>query len=698
MRATISAAVGAAAVLALATPASAATPDDANDPVDCATAPWMDRHLSADARADLAIAQMTLDEKIQWLGSLLDATHSRETPPLPRLCLPALRLNNGSAGVSTGGPVQSPATALPAPIGLAATWDPGLAWRYGAVEGVETRAQGRNLLEGPDINIARVPVNGRTFEAYGEDPYLAGQIAVGDIRGIQAQGVIANVKHYAANNQETNRSTIDEIIDERTLHEIYLPAFEAAVKRARSGSVMCAKNQVNDAFSCENKELLTDILKGDWGFNGFVVSDFNSCHNTLNCANNGMEFELPAAKFFGAALKDAVLAGQVSLSTLDGMVHRILATMIRFGIVDRPQSTSPIDAVRDGTVSRAIAEQAAVLLKNDRATLPLDPRTLHSIAVIGPYAGAAMSGGGGSSHVLPLYTVSPVAGIQSRVGSGVTVSYADGSDPAAAASLAQASDAAIVMVGDSEAEGRDRPSLALSGNQDQLVDAVAAANPRTVVVLKSGGPVLMPWVDRVPAILESWYPGQEDGNAVAALLFGDVNPAGKLPITFPKQESDQPANTPAQYPGVNGVATYSEGVFVGYRHYDESGIAPLFPFGFGLSYTTFRLGHLSVHGGTVALDVRNTGRRAGSEVVQVYVGHPASTPVPEPPHQLGAFAKVTLAPGQTKHLVLHLDARAFAYWDTGTGGWVVSPGRYQIAVGTSSRDLPLTGQAIAWTK
>jgi beta-glucosidase len=668
------------AVVALATPAAAAPPVPYDgSATGCAGAPWMDRHRGADRRADLAIAQMTLDEKILWLGSLTDATHSRETPPLARLCLPALRLTNGSAGVSTGGPVQTPSTALPAPIGLAATWDPGLARRYGVVEGAETLTKGRNLLEGPDINIARVPTNGRTFEAYGEDPYLAGQMAVGDIQGIQSQGVIADVKHYAANNQETNRSTVDELIDERTLHEIYLPAFQAAVQRGHSGSVMCAKNQVNDAFSCENKELLTDILKGAWGFDGFVVSDFNSCHNTLNCANNGMDFELPTAKFFGDALKQAVLAGQVSEATLDDHVHRILATMFRFGIVDRPQTTSPIDATRDGAVSRQIAEQAAVLLKNDHATLPLDAGAVGSVAVIGPYAGAAKSGGGGSSHALPLYTVNPVDGIKNRV-PGATVSYADGSDLATAAATAAAADVAVVMVGDDEAEGKDRPNLSLAGNQDALVAAVAAANPRTVVVLKSGAPVLMPWLDKVPAVLESWYPGEEDGNVVAALLFGDVNPGGKLPVTFPSAEGQSPA------PGPGATVTYSEGVFVGYRHYDEDGITPLFPFGYGLSYTSFRVSHLSVHGDSVTVDVTNTGHRTGSEVVQVYVGHPTDSAVPEPPHQLAAFDKVTLAPGQTRRVQLHLDRQAFAYW---AGGWTVQHGMYRIYAGTSSRDLPL---------
>jgi beta-glucosidase len=662
------------------------------DSTDCTGAPWMDRTKSPDERASLVEAQMTLDEKIQEMGSLRDATHSRETPPIPRLCIPALRLNNGSAGVSTGGPVQFPATALPAPIALAATWDPGQAYRYGVVEGRETVDQGRNLLEGPDINIARVPVNGRTFEAYGEDPFLASQIVVGDVRGIQSEGVIANTKHYAANNQETARSTINELIDERTLHEIYLPAFEAAVKQGHSGSIMCAKNQVNNEFSCQNRELLTDILKGAWGFNGFVVSDFNSCHDTVKCANNGMEFELPVANFFSnAALKAALAAGTVTQATVDEHVHRILATMIRFGIFDRPQTTTPIDAARGGAVSRDIAEKGAVLLKNDANTLPLNASALHSVAVIGPFAGAAMTGGGGSSHVLPLYTVAPVDGIRNRVGAGVTVAFDDGSDTARAAGVAAGADVAVVMVGDNEAEGRDRPNLSLTGTQDQLVAAVSAANPRTVVVLKSGAPVLMPWLSSVPAVLESWYPGEEDGNAVAALLFGDVNPSGKLPITFPVHEGDVPANTPAQYPGVNGIATYSEGVFMGYRHYDAHGIAPLFPFGFGLSYTTFRVGHLFVPNQHVVLvTVTNTGQRTGSDVVQVYVGHPADSAVPEPPHQLAAFEKVTLAPGQTRLVVLHLDDRAFAYWDATRATWVTQPGTYQIYAGDSSRDLPLS--------
>ncbi|TMM35812.1 MAG: glycosyl hydrolase [Actinobacteria bacterium] len=684
-------------VLALAPPASAA-PARPVPQCNGAPAPWLDPHKPSDERARLVLAQMTLDEKILELGSITDATHSRETPPIARLCIPALRLNNGSAGVSTGGPTQFPATALPAPIGLAATFDPRQARRYGVVEGVETKAQGRNLLEGPDVDLARGPVNGRTFEAYGEDPFLTGRIATADVRGVQSQGTIATVKHYAANNQETNRTTINELIDERTLHEIYLPGYEAPVRQGHSGAVMCAKNQVNNEFSCQHTENLVNTLRGRWGFSGFVMSDFNSCHDTVLCANNGMEFELPTSKFYSnAAIKAALGAGTVTQATIDGHVFLILRTMIRFGIFDRPQTVTPIDAVKDGAVSRDIAQQAAVLLKNSGATLPLDATALRSIAVVGPFAGAAMSGGGGSSHVKPLYTVSPVDGIQSRVGPGVTVTYAPGGPDAAAqqaaVDAAKAADVAVVMVGDNEAEGRDRPSLALTDNQDALVAAVAAANPRTVVVLKSGAPVLMPWIDQVPAILEAWYPGEEDGNVVASLLFGDVNPSGKLPITFPRNPGDVPADTPSQYPGVDGVATYSEGVFVGYRHYDAHDIAPLFPFGFGLSYTTFAMRQLRVDtdcsGATVTVQVTNTGGRTGAQVVQVYVGQPATVGVPVPPHQLGGFLKVTLRPGETRRVTIQVTPRAFAHWDVATHRFVVPDGTYQVLVGDSSRNLPL---------
>ncbi|HZC25902.1 MAG TPA: glycoside hydrolase family 3 C-terminal domain-containing protein, partial [Actinopolymorphaceae bacterium] len=658
---------------------------------------WLDAAQPPGQRAAELVAQMTLDEKITELHGIQNADHRRFVPGIDRLGIPPLVITNGPAGVGPGdNPHQPAATALPAPISLAASFDRGLATQYGVVTGAETRDLAESLLEGPDVNIARVPVNGRTFEGYGEDPYLAGQISVGNIDGIQSQGIIAEVKHYTANNQEANRFAVNEIIDDRTLHEIYLPQFEASVKDAHAGTVMCAYPKVNGAFACENDPLLADVLRGQWGFDGFVQSDFGAAHSTVASANAGMDLEMPAGVFYADAMRQAVLSGQVSMQTIDTLLIRRFTVMIRFGLFDPPLTMSPIPVQADGAFARTAAEDGTVLLKNDGAQLPLDASALHSVAVIGPFAGAAKTGGGGSSHVLPEYTVGPVDGIKNRVGPGAAVMFDDGSDPAAAADVARSADVAVVMVGDDETEGSDRSSLALSGNQDQLVEAVAAANPNTVVVVKSGGPVLMPWADQVPAVVEAWYPGEEDGNAVAAVLFGDVNPSGKLPVSFPVAGTDVPAHTPQQYPGVNGTAVYSEGLQVGYRWYDAQDIAPLFPFGYGLSYTTFGFSHLTVSPvlsphGTVAVgvDVTNTGSRAGSDVAQVYVADPAATG--EPPTQLKGFQKVALAPGQTKHLAFTLDERAFSTWDPAAQQWATADGRYGVLVGDSSRNLPLHG-------
>jgi beta-glucosidase len=649
-------------------------------------------------RARAIVAQMTLDEKIDQLHGIQTSTEFRTIPALPRLGVPELLITNGPAGVSTGGVTQPSATALPAPIALAASWDTRQADAYGDLEGQEVLAVGRDLLEGPTVNIARVPQNGRTFEGYGEDPYLAGQFAVHNIKAIQALGVLANVKHYMGNNQETNRKTINEIIDERTMREIYLPAFEASVKDGHVGSVMCAYPSINGTFNCENRLLLTNILKTEWGFDGFVFSDFTAVHSTVPTANAGMDLEFPTGKFFTDALKTAVLNGQVSMATIDDKLVRRYTKMIEAGIFDRTPNPTTIPASAHGAIARHLAEEGMVLLKNATVggtpMLPLNSAKLRRIALIGN--DTAKTGGGGSSHVKPLYTVKPSAGLRSRAGSGVKVTVTSGTDTTVAANAARIADVAIVMVEDSESEGSDRSSLSLSGNQNALVTAVAAANPRTVVVSKTGGPILMPWVDQVPAILQAWYPGEEDGNAVADVLFGRFNPSARLPITFPRSESDVPANTTAQYPGVNGTATYSEGIFVGYRHYDARNIAPLFPFGFGLSYTGFSYTNLTVTpvaDGTVTVeaDVTNTGSRTGGEIVEVYVGPPSSAAVPEAPDELAAFGKVTLSAGQTGHVSFTLDARSFSHWEVASHGWQVTPGQYRILVGASSRDFRLTG-------
>ena len=650
------------------------------------------------ARAAALVSQMTLAEKIQSLHGIQDANDYRTVPGVPRLGIPALNITNGPAGAANGGPGhQGPATALPAPISLAATWDIHLAALYGRIVGLEAKSLANGFVEGPDINIARVPQNGRAFEAFGEDPYLVGQIAANEVAGIQSQGVIAESKHYAGNNQETNRTTINDIIDERTLREIYLPAFETTVKQAHVGGVMCAYNLVNGAYNCENALLMNQILKTEWGFDGVITSDFGAVHSTVASANAGLDLEMPTGIYFDNALMSAVQSGAVAMPVIDDKLTRRFATMMRLGVFDsspiNPSLNPPLAIQQDGVSARQIAEAGMVLLKNAGGVLPLDAGKLHSIAVVGPYAAHAKTGGGGSSQVTPAYTVDPLPGLQSRVGPGVTITTADGTDIAKAAALAQAADAAIVMVGDDETEGSDH-SISLSGTQDQLVQSVAAANARTVVVVKSGSPVLMPWVNSVPAILEAWYPGEEDGNAVAAVLFGDVNPSGKLPVTFPQKLADLPTNAPAQYPGVNGTENYSEGVLVGYRYFDANRIQPLFPFGHGLSYTGFRYSNLTPTAEGVEFDLTNTGSAGGAEVAQVYIGMPSQPGVPQPPAQLKGFRKVFLAAGQTTHIYMPMDSRAFSYWDVSSHAWKIAPGSYQILVGSSSRDVRLQGQVV----
>ena len=653
------------------------------------------------ARAKKLVGKMTLQEKIEELHGLRDSVHLRYVAPIPRLHIPALRIANGPAGVGPADEIkQKPATALPAPISLAATWDVKLTYRFGVIIGKEAKDLRYGLLEGPDVNIARVPQCGRTFEAFGEDPYLTSRMAVNEIEGIQSRGVIADVKHFDANNQETDRMKIDEIIGERAIREIYLPAFRAAVEDAHAGAVMAAYPKINGVYCCANGELLDQILKKEWGFRGFVTSDFWAMHSTVRSAMAGLDLEMPNDQYFGAPLMKAVEEHKVPMSVINDKLVRRFRTMMRFGLFDHPMKLKPIPARRDGEEALRIAEQGMVLLKNTGNELPLDAKRLHSIAVLGPYAARAMTGGGGSSEVVPLYTVSPVDGIERRVGKKVKVLFSDGRNISKAVELAKSADVAVVMVGDFETEGKDHP-LTLRGNQDSLVEAVAAVNPHTVVVLKTGSAVLMPWVDNVPAILEAWYPGEEDGDAVAAVLFGDVNPSGKLPLTFPRRLADLPANTPEEYPGVDGVVHYSEGIFVGYRHYDEENIKPLFPFGYGLSYTTFAFEHLAVvtyetsfkdnsrQALTVSLDVTNTGRRSGKEVVEVYLGLPSTPSIPQPPKQLKAFAKVALNAGQTRRVRLTLDGHSLACWDTGRNSWTILPGTYHVMVGSSSRDILL---------
>lgn len=658
----------------------------------------MNRSLTADKRADLLLRAMTLDEKITMVHGVDPIpihAYVGYVPPNPRLGIPALKEADGRAGV---GNQAKNVTLLPAPITVASSWDTNLIHQFGEVLGNEEWAKGTNVALAPSIDVVRVPEWGRTFESYGEDPYLNGQMAAAEIQGIQSQGPIANANMYLTMNQESDRMKANSVVDIRTLHEIYLRPFAAAVQQGHVGTVMCAYVKTNGVYSCENKFLLNDLLKTQLGFSGWVMSDWGAAHSTVGSAEAGLDQEMPNDKYYGAALKAAVQSGTVSQATLDEHVRRILVTMFRFGLFDKPQTgtwTTDVRSKAHDAFSRMAAEEGTVLLKNDGALLPLSG--VHSIAVIGAAADAKPKAeGGGSSGVVAPYVVTPLQGIQKRAG-GVDVSYADGSSMQAAAATAQKAQVAIVFVNTDETEGDDRSNLELPHDQDKLVTTVAAANPNTIVVLDTGGPVLMPWVDKVRGVVEAWYPGQEDGNAIAAVLFGDINPAGKLPLTFPQTADKIPTASPRQWPGVNGDSTYSEKREVGYRWYDAQHVDPLFPFGFGLSYTTFRLSHLSVTPQRLdakgyslvraAVDVTNTGKRAGAEVVQVYVEQPTQNQ--EPPHQLRAFARVMLQPGQTQRVSLTLDRRAFSIFDSHANAWTTPAGTYRVLTGTSSRDLPL---------
>jgi len=670
------------------------------------TQPWMDKSLPAEQRANLLLQAMTLDEKITMVHGM-DPRPNNEyagyVPPNPRLSIPALKLADGRAGV---GNHATDVTLLPAPIAAAASWDTALMHRYGQVLGNEEWGKGTNVALGPTIDVVRVPEWGRTFETFGEDPYFNAQMAVAEIHGIQSQGPIADANMYLTMNQENNRFKENSIVDPRTLHEIYLPPFEAAVEQGHVGTVMCAYIKTNGVYSCENQYLLKDFLKGRLGFSGWVMSDWGATHSTVASAKNGLDQEMGGGTYYSQALKAAVENGQVSMATLNEHVRRILVTMFRFGLFDKDQSgswTTDVRTAEHAAFSREAAEQGSALLKNEHGLLPLSNAS--SIAVIGAAGDLKPKAqGGGSSTVVASYIVTPLQGIRKRVADDTRVSYADGSDLAHAIAVARTVRVAIVFVNTDEGEGRDRPNLELPGNQDQLISAVASANPNTIVVLNTGGPVLMPWIGKIRGLIEAWYPGQEDGNAIAAILYGDVDPSGKLPLTFPRTATEIPTATRQQWPGIDGNSTYSEKLDVGYRWYDANNVRPLFPFGYGLSYTTFKLSQFSVtpkkidwatnpsNNINAELEVTNVGKRPGAEVVEVYVAQPEKNG--EPPRQLRAFSKVFLQPGESKHVTLALNKRSFSIYDSTAHAWKFPDGTYKILVGTSSRDLPLQSTVV----
>jgi beta-glucosidase len=782
---------------------------------------------------------MTLDEKIAMVAGT-----GFDTVGVPRLHIPPLRMTDGPVGVRVG---QS--TAFPASTLLAATFDPTLVERVGAAIARETKGHGKNVLLGPAVNIARTALNGRNFEYFGEDPELASRMAVAYVRGVQSQGVVATIKHFAANNQETDRNTISAEVDPRALHEIYLPAFEAAVKQASVWAVMCAYNRVNGVYACEHQGLLDGTLRHDWGFRGLVMSDWSATHSVAPAIRAGLDLEMPKGEQLSPAAIHAALAKkEIEPAHLDEMVRRQLRAIAALHLdeeaTERPEAT---DTLEHRALNREAARSGFVLLKNDRGTLPLERGKLRRVAVVGP-RGGLVDGGGGSAHVTPTRKVTLVDALREALGGKVRLDYApgettpDGLEPIPSSALtpppghvgqgllgeyfvgkehagtpklvridptvdfhwelaspapglpedhftvrwtgkltppkpglhvlalrsddgsrlyldgklvvdnwgdhaptlktaeieladgrsydvrleyfegiigasvellwqradkdplrrvaevARGADVVIAAVGDGmadETEGADRRSLALPGRQDEIVRAAAAVNPRVVVITTSGAAAAMPWLDKVPAVLHGWFPGQEAGTALVDVLLGEVSPSGKLPVSFPKRLEDEPAF--GSFPGAGGLVAYKEGILVGYRWYDTRKIEPLFPFGYGLSYTTFAYRKLTVsawdreHGALVRLKVKNTGNRRGAEIVQIYV-HGPSTGVARPEQELRAFSRVDLAPGEEREIALKLPPRAFAFFDVGRSerdAWRIEPGTYEIRASSSSRDIRL---------
>jgi beta-glucosidase len=708
----------------------------------------MDDQEPTDRVASL-VDELTTEERYRLLSGTTDPT-GRATgylPPIERLSIPPFRLVDGPAGVRIP---DEPATAFPAPIALAATWNPTLAREEGSAIGREARAYDQDAVLGPGLNLVRVPHCGRNFEYYGEDPHLTGRLGVATVEGIQSEGVIATAKHYVANNQETERYSVNVDVSERALCECYLPAFRAVVEEADVGSVMTAYNRVNGMYMSDHHRLLENVLRGEFGFSGYVVSDWYGTASTVDAATAGLDLEMPgvdpeafldsdpddidasevdmdfdedsmaampnipAEPLFGEPLRTAVEDGRVDSETIDAKLHRILGTMERFGMFDDEQPAGELDTPEHRELARRVAAEGTVLLRNEGALpLPADAE----IALLGPNADATKRGGG-SSEVTPATETTPLDGLEARAASLVfergvppipesslfdlfeetgdedenNIDEANTSIESAVATAADA-DCAIVVVQDDATEGVDRDDLRLPGEQDELVTAVAEAADRTVVVVRTGGPVELPWIETVDAAIVTWYPGQADGRALTDVLYGDADPGGRLPVTFAREETYPTAAT-ERFPGQDGTVQYGENVFVGYRHFDREAIEPLFPFGHGLSYARFEYGEATIENNTgeydddrvtVSVPVENVADRAGWAVVQVYVG--ADDPeIPLPERELAGFEKLHLASGERRDVSVSLDEQAFAYYDE-SDGWTVPEGSYTISVGRSSRDL-----------
>jgi beta-glucosidase len=696
--------------------------------------PWMNTALTPDQRADLMISQMTQAEKLTLvsgyfgtdLGAFKAPKGSRDgvagfVPGVERLGLPPQWQSDAGVGVATQGAakIKFEKTALPSGLSTTASWNPDLAYRGGAMLGAESRASGMNVQLAGGVDLMRDPRNGRNFEYGGEDPLLAGVMVGAQIRGIQSNGVISTVKHYAFNDQETGRTQANAIIGDAAGRMSDLLAFEIAIEQSDAGSVMCSYNRVNGAYACQNDHLLNQVLKGDWGFKGYVMSDWGATHSTADSANRGLDQETGVGlgqvkpdEYYGSGkLAKAIAAGEVSQSRLDDMVHRIVRTMFARGVVDHPVAVAPIDFAADAKVTQADEEQGIVLLKNAADILPLKAE-LKRIAIIGSHANVGVLSGGGSAQVYPVGKnavpgleptgwpgpvvydpSSPMTFIQTQA-AGAHVAYAEGDDIAAAARLAARSEIAIVFVHQWTAESQDF-ALTLPDNQDALVAAVAAANPHTIVVVESGGPVFMPWADKVQGLVEAWYPGTAGGAAIADVLFGKVDASGRLPATFPRDLSQLVRHD------IDGAGLaddkgfdvhYFEGAAVGYKWFDAHHLEPLFPFGYGLSYSHFAYSDLkaTLAGDevTVSFAVKNVGARPGMDVPQVYVSPQAGGW--EAPKRLAGFKKVELAPGQSTEVSVVVDPRLLAVFDETAHGWRRAAGLYKVMLGASSRDMKAT--------
>ena len=692
--------------------------------------PWMNSKLSPDERAEMVLKELTLDEKINLVhGQGMPGWHNKVFPNaalgnggagfvlgVERLGIPMIQISDAAYGVRSSADNGRYSTALPSNIASAATWDPQAACEYGALIGRELRAQGYNMTLGGGTNITREPRNGRTFEYLGEDPILAGTLVGNRIKCEQAQHIIGDIKHYAVNDQESGRNEVNVVIGKRALQESDLLAFHIGIEIGNPGAVMCSYNAINGDYACENKYLLTEVLKKAWKFKGFVVSDWGATHSVVKASAAGLDNEEPEDLYYGAPLKKAVQDGKVPVAELDDHVRRVLRSEFASGIVDFPRQRSVVDVEGGLETARQIAEQSIVLLKNDKGVLPLNRAKVRSIAIIGTHADESMISGGGSAQVDPAgstapkwqahvwFPTSPLKAVIAKA-PGVSVKFASGADPATAAALAKKSDVAIVFAHQWTSEDMDLPNLSLPDNQDAMIDRVASANPRTIVVLESGTAVTMPWIDKVSGVLEAWYAGSKGADAVANILFGEVNPGAKLPMTFPRSETDLPhpqevIPPPSALGEAAVMATgeakptfevhYDEGLKVGYKWYDAEKKPVLFPFGFGLSYTSYSYSNLRIKPGKqtiVTFTLKNSGSRPGAEIAQVYAALPAEAG--EPPKRLVGWSKVKLQAGESKEVTVNIDAAYLSIFDEASDSWKMMPGLYAFMAGGSSQDLPL---------